>query len=333
MLYPEPLHLQKAVDRSRYEGRPFSLCLALGEPQLSLKYFDLVVLEHYRNDPRYYFQLDDVQGTISIKDEHYLEGPSVVPERDQALLQTFGFGYDQGMNRAVAVFLRYLHDLTPEHQRIWQARELRGAFSPHPDYWKSAMGDWSIKTPIFIAFTEELRVINEMAQAMARAPLFARDFHERPREFAFLLRPTRKAFNEFVHVLDKMLSENIDRRFFGGDIALEREEQRTDGKIVVHPKGSIQLLEEWLSQQVRLPDSGPKDEMMATFRKIRKLRQLPAHKVDEDAFDQQLFKEQRQLVLEAYKAVRTLRQILANHPATRAVAVPEWLHKGEIRTY
>jgi hypothetical protein len=334
-LYPEPLHLQKVVDRSLYEGRPYSLCLALGEPQLSLKYFDLVVLEGYRNDPRYYFQLDDIHGVISIKDEHYLEGSeSIVPQRDQALLQTFGFGYDKDMNRAVAVFLRYLHDLTPEHQRIWEARELRGEYFPHPDYWKSSMGEWSLNMPIFVAFMEELRIINEMAKAMGRKPLFARDFlDERPREFAFLLRPTRKAFNEFVHILDKMISENISKAFFATDISAEREEERADGKIAVYPKGTIQMLEEWIDQQVRFPDPGPKNRMIAIFRKVRKLRQYPAHAVKDDVFDQNIFKEQRQLVLDAYNAVRTLRLILANHPDTKTVEVPDWLQKGEISPY
>src|SRR5438093_8550283 len=40
-LYPEPKHLVVVVDRSQYEGRPFALRLALGEPQLKLAYFDL----------------------------------------------------------------------------------------------------------------------------------------------------------------------------------------------------------------------------------------------------------------------------------------------------
>ena len=44
-------------------------------------------------------------------------------EHDQVLLQTFGFAYDKDLKRAVAVFLRYLHDLSPEHQRVWAAKD------------------------------------------------------------------------------------------------------------------------------------------------------------------------------------------------------------------
>lgn len=34
-----------------------------------------------------------------------------------------------------------------------------------------------------------------------------------------------------------------------------------------------------------------------------------------------------------YKSIRLLRLVLANHPSTQDVEVPEWLYKGEITTY
>jgi hypothetical protein len=72
--------------------------------------------------------------------------------------------------------------------------------------------------------------------------------------------------------------------------------------------------------------------MIQTFRKIRKLRQKPAHAVNEDAFDQKYFREQRELIIEGYGAIRTLRLILANNPATHGHAVPDWLQEGKIYT-
>jgi hypothetical protein len=334
-LYPEPRHLQTVVVPSEYAGRPFTLCLALGEPQLSFKVFDRIVLEQYRNDPRYYFHLDDIHGMISIHDEFSDTGQDAVAERDQTLLQTFGFAYDEKMRRAVAVFLRYLHDLTPEHQRIWEARLLHGNYRIHPDYWSSSMGHWPEKVSIFVAFTEELRIINEMAHCMGREPLFNNEFQaeDRPREFAFLLRPTQKAFNDFILILDKMLSDNINLGFFGDDVEIEIDRERSDGKIVVERKGTLRVLDDWLSQTVRFPDPTPKNEMISTFRRIRKLRQQPAHSIKEDKFDQRIFHEQRELVLQSYQAIRTLRLILANHPATRTVDIAEWLANGDIRNY
>ena len=73
--------------------------------------------------------------------------------------------------------------------------------------------------------------------------------------------------------------------------------------------------------------------MIKIFRKIRDLRIRPAHKVMNDMFEQKYFKQQRELIIEAYNAIRTLRLILANHPNTKKYNIPEWLFKGEIWTY
>jgi len=73
--------------------------------------------------------------------------------------------------------------------------------------------------------------------------------------------------------------------------------------------------------------------MLKIFRKIRSLRAPIAHKFDDDHFDQQFFHDQRELIIEAYKAIRTMRLILANHPRLKKFEVPDWLYKGEIWTY
>jgi len=62
------------------------------------------------------------------------------------------------------------------------------------------------------------------------------------------------------------------------------------------------------------------------------MRQRPAHAVDEDRFDQKYFKEQRELIIEAYSAVRTLRLMFANHPDVESakIKIPDWLQEGKI---
>jgi hypothetical protein len=129
-LYPTRSHLETAIDTTEYEGKPYALSLALGEPQLDYRAFGLMVLETYRNDPRYIYTTDDVSGLISVAGAYNTAGD--MADSDQVLLQSFGFAYDNEMRRAVAVFLRYLADLSGEHQRIWQARELEGDFQLHP---------------------------------------------------------------------------------------------------------------------------------------------------------------------------------------------------------
>lgn len=332
-LYPSIRHLSKVVEASKYADAPFTQRLYLGEPQLIYYAFDLSGLEIYRNDPRYYYVCDDVSGLISVRDRHF--GTGEMRESDEVLLQTFGFAYDSDLNRAVAVYLWYLAQLSPEHQRIWAAKMLPGHYQLHPDYHRKSMGHFPEGISIFTAFIEEMCHINEMCRLMGRAPLFRNEFREqaRPKDFSFLIRPTLREFNHFVHVLDKMLSENIDFEFFQGDIAFTIEEERANGTIATRPKGSIKVLEDWLNTMFRPGDPEPMQKMFATFKKIRKLRQEPAHVVQEDVFDQRYFKEQRQLMIEAYDAIRTLRLILQNHPATRAYRIPEWSQTGRIWTY
>ena len=153
-VYPRPTHLESVVDPAQYSSRPYVLDLALGQPQLSFRSFDLSVLEFYRNDPRYTYENRDIDGYIAISDEFY--GSAEMPEKDKILLQSFGFSFDKNGNRAVAVFLRYLANLSSEHQQIWKAKELSGPRHLHPDYFKSSVvGDWGEGHPIFIVCSRD----------------------------------------------------------------------------------------------------------------------------------------------------------------------------------
>lgn len=331
-VYPGKKHLRETPLDSRFEGRPFDLELALGNGQLEHRAFDLSVLEHYRNDPRYYYETDFINGSISIEDEYY-ESQSM-PQHDQVLLQSFGFAYDKEMNRAVAVFLRYLADLSPEHQRVWHAKMLSGDYKLHPDYYRNnILGEWGTRISIFEAFTLELKVINQMAAIMGKPELFRNVFQsERPKDFGFLLRPTLAEFNAFILLLDKMLSDNMDKAFFENDVPLEVDKIRPDGKIEVRQKGTLSLLEEWVCKFFRPVDPKPLDSMFSAFRKVRRLRQKPAHAVNENIFDLAYFKEQRNIMIDAYDALRTLRLVLANHPEVRRnpPEIQEHLARGEI---
>lgn len=331
-LFPSREFLATLSEVERFKASPFAFELALGAGQLDFRAFDLSVLEHYRNDPRYYYETNFIGGSISIRDECFK--PHAMPRHDQVLLQTLGFAYDDKLNRAVAVFLRYLSKLSPEHQRIWEAKKLEGSYKLHPDYYRSSiLGEWGTRISIFEAFTQELDVINEMSTLMDRPPLFRETFNEdRPKEFGFLLRPTLSAFHEFVLLLDKMMSDNINKEFFATDLSLEEDEERADGKILVRQKGTVALLEEWIGKYVVPSAPGPVREMFKGFRNVRKLRQKPAHAINDDIFDLRYFKEQRELVIAAYQSVRTLRLVLANHPnvTRKPPKIGKHLQLGEI---
>lgn len=322
--YPTPHHLATIVDRTAYHDRPFTLRLALGEPSLRFQPFDLSVLEGYRNDPRYVFSHDDVQGYISASDAHH----ETMPERDSVLLETFGFAFDENLNRAVASYLTYLGRLSPEHQQTWYAKRLDGKYFLHPDYARSTAGEWPIGISVFDALLLEQKTINEMCSTIGKPPLF-RPPIERPRELGFLLRPTEKDFLDSVHTLDKLLSDKLKKDFFRGDVELETEIPRKDGKVEVRQKGTLALLEEWVRKTFRTKDPKPIEKLFATLREIRKKRQPAAHAINDNTFDQKYVKEQRELAVASYDAVRTIRLMLANHPGLRAFEVDEQIRSGK----
>lgn len=331
VMYPTAAVLSSAVDRSLYLGRPYTLALALGKPQLDYACFDPVALEFYHRDPRYVFWSDDIQGSISVGDAAYESDK--FPSKHKVLLQSFAFAFDDDLERAVAVFYTDLSRLSPEHQQMWSMHELDGSYAMHPDAYRAlVIGDWGLKVSLGDAFLEELKTINRMCELIGWEPLFKRSYETRPQGFRYMLRPTRRELNDFVLLLDKMLSDNINPDFFPDNIARTTEKERTDGKVEVQQRGTIVMLEDWLNTAVRLPDPGPKDEMLRELREIRKLRQKPAHAVDDDSYDPALFQEQRRLFLNGYDVVRTLRLLLANHPRARRAQdeMNEQVRKGEI---
>jgi hypothetical protein len=332
--YPEAKHLATVVSHDDYADRPFTLRMALGEGQLEAAFFDLSVLESYRNDPRYYYRTNDTSGSISVSDEYYES--EHMREADQVLLETFGYGFDRDMRRVVCAFHIYLSRLSPEHQQIWAARQLKGDYKLHPAYFTSAIiGDFPDNVMIFDAFLEELAQLRAMCEEAGLPPLVRSDYKgSRPANFTFLIRPTLKELQDFHATLDKLMSDNLNKKFFASfGIEIERETERPDGKIEVSQKGTIQLLKEWLDK-FETDERADLDEAVDTFRDVRRLRQRPAHAVDDNRFDLKYYDEQRQLTVRAYQAVRLLRLVLANHPALADYdRVPDWLYQGRIYDY
>ncbi len=333
-LYPAVKHLESVVDRDAYRGRPYSLELALGYPALGHHFFDLSILESYRNDPRYYYRFD-ISGTISIHDDHF--GQSTMPERDQVLLQSFGLALSKEQYWGVIVFRRYLSSLSPEHQQIWKAKQEndRDKFAPHPDYWRSSiLGEWQEKLSLFRAFLEEMEQINALAQHIGRPRLFRNTYSEKwPNDFGYLIRPTGRELANFAGVLDKMLSDNINREFFQDEVPYEEERTDKQDRIVVTQIGTIRILEEWLKEKFKIQDTDSVElikQAIKTLKAVRKKRNPNAHSIKPDEYNVALFKEQIQLMRDAYRALVTLRQILQCHPLAQGYEVPSILENQEV---
>ena len=101
---------------------------------------------------------------------------------------------------------------------------------------------------------------------------------------------------------------------------------------IVKQKGTIRLLEEWFQKFFRPTDKKPMEEMVSVFRRVRNIRQKPAHSVRENEFNQKYFKEQSELMQESYRAIRMIRLIFANHPKVKATPpqIGKHLFEGKI---
>lgn len=210
----------------------------------------------------------------------------------------------------------------------------------HPGFYKSQVyGSWAEGVSVFDALLKEIYIINQICKIIEFPKLFRNDFgeygEEKPKLLAFLIRPTLKEFNNFILVLDKILSNNINNQFFKKDLNLETETEREDGKIIISQKGTIQLLDEWMRKKYRFQDDTGWKESIDALKKVRRLRQSPAHKLEVDTFDYKYISEQRELAIEVYRSINFLRMLLQRHPKVKDgdFKIPDWLEEGKIYAY
>jgi hypothetical protein len=328
VLYPSKATLENIVDSGQFNDKLFSRMLLLGHPQLQLCYFDLSVLERYRNDPRY--DLDDDGTTLSLcnNDEScFKEG---VQNEDDVFLEHFGYAYiKENKTKCLAVPLCYIQRLPAKHQKYWESHMLNGACLIDRDFAARMSGEFTENYSIYEAILEEEKQVSILCNIIGLPPLFTNAYDcSALRDFSTLIRPTEKYYSSFAHLLDKVVIENINRDFFKGRINLDDEM----GK----PIPTIRLLEMW---QDKFYKTGNLDErkglqgMYEAFRNLRKLRIPSAHKIISDKYDEEYYKKQRDLTATTYYALRTLRELLNGHPKVQknSYSPPDWLEKREIK--
>jgi hypothetical protein len=334
-LYPTQKYLQLNRDVSEYNDSPFTQKLALGEPQLKPYFFDIEVLDRYFRDPRYSFEFRDYSGQIS-----YTEDENNIPtvsESDQVFLQTFGLGVNEKKERVAVVYLRYLKDLTPEHQIYWRSRKAKGDCIMLKEYYVNTIeGDYTNSYSIFSGFLGEQRALNDLSKGIFDVALFNKTYEKenRPKEFTFFFIPTLKNYHDFVLLLDKMISDNLNKDFFKSQkVELFEKTEHEDGTFERKDKGTLRLLNEWLNSVYNVPGKGNLNDLLKIFKKIRKERQDPAHKIDENIFDKSLIEKQKELIKEAYLTIKTLRRIFQRHPKAENIKIEKWLDVGEIKIF
>lgn len=332
-LYPTKEVLESRPLPEKYTGKPFDIDLARGEEQLAFRHFNLTALEWYRNDPRFYYNMDGVRGQIYVKDSSWDPESKGV---DSLSLPRFGVSFNDDLYPAVAVSNWDLHKLSAQQQVWWKQHELPGQFYLHPDFAANVAGHWSEGISLYDAVLQERRMINDLADILKRPSFFRTGYtdNDRPRELSFLVRPTRREFDGFVHMLDKLLSDDIDVKFFRGEVPTAERATKDDGSIVNMPRGSIAILDEWIAKHFSPPPEALDEikKSLKTLRDVRKLRQKPAHSVSVDEFDMKYIKEQRDLMKRVFRAVRTIRMMLSSMPGASSFKEPDWYENAKIWT-
>lgn len=333
-LYPSINLLSEKRDLKDFDNAPYSRRLALGEPQLKPVFFEIEVLERYSNDPRFNFKFEDYSGRISCKYDDNNE--PLVRKEDDVFLKTFGLGFDPSNRRLAVVYLRYLSDLTPEHQIFWKTREKDGECLVVAEYVENTIeGKWTSSYSIFSGFIGEQTTLNSLTRKIFKKPLFNKDFNSdnRPKEFTFFFTPTLKNYNDFVHLLDKMISDNLNKKFFEGKVDMFEIVELEEGIVERKPKGTIRLFEEWLTKKFKVDGDEEIKSIFKSFKKIRRERQNPAHKISENEYDEKYVGLQQNLMDEAYNSMRHLRHIFQQHPKANGFEIPKWIESGEVKSF
>jgi hypothetical protein len=332
-IYPTPELIAVECDLNALNDLPFSRQLALGQPQLKAAFFEVGVIDRYRQDPRYSFKFSEYTGTVSTMSESERTGS--IPERDQISIQTFGLGMDNNRNPVVCVFLRYLSQLSAEHQRHWQTYLVESTALMHENYYKpTILGEvWENNSGI-AALRFAIASINKVCLEIWGTPLFLNGVPENVHyNLSPFMRPTKSDYLSFVHELDKILSENINPKFFKGKVESYSVERHPDGTLERKQKGTITLLDEWLftSSGIAGADAAEvRREIIEPLRKVRRERQPGAHSIIQNEFDIKYTDRRRNLLRDAAFAVGNILFILLSFSKAPQIRLPRWFEEGHI---
>jgi len=332
VLYPTEKYLKELNLNSE---KPFTKMLLEGQGQLKIVFFKIEILETYFQDPRYKVFWYDYRGSIVVSDEFYDEN------LESEYIKDFGLGYHKEKlyeERVVGVFLGDLAELSLNAQLKWKANYLENQqdyFINDGFYKNLILGEWVDEVSIYDAILDEMIIINKMCENMGIPHLFRKTYEphtfEKPEDYRIMFLPTLKNYYSFVLVLEKIIIHNINYKTFITTAKYIKPVERKDGK--GNLKHSLNMMSEWLKQNISTNEDIDK-LIINPLKSIRKIRQVPAHEIYSNQYDKLLYKKQNEIILETYKAIRSIRLFFANYPGNQDIEIPEYLITGEkIRIY
>lgn len=332
VLYPTEKHLKSM---NLFTEKPFTKMLMEGKEQLDILFFDIEILESYFQNPKYIVFSSDYRGSIVTSDDFVNE------DLEGEYIKDFGIGYHKkkgNHERVVGVFLRDLAELSLNAQLKWKINYLEKQedyFINSGFYDNLILGKWIDEISIYDALLDEMKVINSMCNNMGIPNLFRKTFEphtaEKPEDYRMIFLPTLKNYYAFILCLEKMIIHNINHKTFTTAARYIRPVDRKNGD--GNPKGSLVMLEEWLKKNI-ITNENLDELIINPLKAIRKIRQVPAHEIYSNKYDKSLSKRQNEVILETYRAIRSIRLFFANYPGNKDIEIPEYLITGEnIRVY
>lgn len=318
--YPTPLVLSSI---NKDDSKPYTKLLQSGWGQYEVRFFEVEVLEQYFNDPKYIIFDLGYRGSISIRDEY----------EDGDFIQDYGMAYPANyksgdeIDRAIAVFVHDLACLSEKTQMKWKSREIddQTAWKVNGGFIRNLLiGQWVTTSWIYTDLLQEQIVINQICDAIGINHIFSQtwsgeDYWNRPDGYRTILFPTRKNYYDFVNVLEKITCNNISTKAF------TKDQKNTHS--VTHEKneGSLAVLDKWLKANGRNPQVVD-NMIIAPLKKVRKIRQIPAHEVVCNEYDKAVYKYQNELIEDVFWAIHGLRIMLSTHPLAKNVSIPDYLN-------
>ncbi len=93
--------------------------------------------------------------------------------------------------------------------------------------------------------------------------------------------------------------------------------------MLVTQKGTLRLLEEWLTKYIRIKGENGPAIVVAPLKEVRRLRQTPAHKFVDDEFSIQYQDKKQKLIAEVYRSISNIRMFFQTHPKARNYDFPD----------
>lgn len=264
--------------------------LTNGECPYKLVYFEVDLLRNIIDNPRYVISNNSFKYNISITEEY--DNDETLDEKFKFILDNVGLGFDENNERIFAVLLKELSELHPEMQKRFSVYEVKKKTYIDPSYIKSMNdGEWPDPS-LFSAILYQIEQINNLC-SNNDVTLFKSDYKNKPPiEFNILVLPTKKEYDNFIKVFDIMLSDNINQKFFEGQIDLI-EFTNKDGTKEKY-KGTIALLKEWLGE------IGVSQEIIQKsikiIKKVRSQRSKPSHNIKENEFNIKYIQNQNNII-------------------------------------